>query len=73
MTSSATFDHLDTVVVQVRKGDLEAFGPLSVGESIYVALAASRPDLLPRRSIVGALDRLGEEWMRELIARWTYG
>ncbi len=72
MTAAATFDCLDAIATRVREGDLTAFGPLSTGEAIYVALAASRPDLLPQGKIVPALARLGDEWLRELIARWRY-
>jgi len=70
--SSNTFDRLDAIATRVRQGDLEAFGPLSTGEAIYVALAANRSDLLPREQIAPALARLGPEWLQELIARWRY-
>ena len=45
------------------------FGVLSSGESCYVALAANRTDLLPHDSIAYMVDRIGADWLRELIVR----
>jgi hypothetical protein len=67
-------DYLDQIALQFRSGNdgrgQQMFGVLSTGERCYVALAANRPDLLNTDdSIAYAIDRIGEDWVRELIAR----
>ena len=66
-------DRLDKIAAEFMAGNedvgKELFGVLSTGESCYVALAANRPDLLPHDSIAYMVNRIGEEWLRELIAR----
>lgn len=66
-------DYLDRIAMDFRAGKEKhaqrMFGPLSTGERCYVALAANRPDLLGKDSIAYAVDRIGEEWARELIQR----
>lgn len=65
---------LDNIAVEIIfYGHSEKIGCLSVGEATYVALAADRPDLFPRRySIVEALDRIGVEWMSALVTQAQY-
>lgn len=67
-------DYLDQIALQFQSGNEEhgqqMFGVLSTGERCYVALAANRPDLLSKGdSIAYAINRIGEDWVRELIAR----
>ena len=71
-TDTDPFARLDAIALRVLQGDLSGLGRLSTSESIYVALAASRADLLPRGQIAPALARLGDEWLHELIERWRY-
>jgi len=65
-------DYLDKVAFQVARDEFKAYGPLSSGERAYVALAASRSDLLQDDgyTIVQAMDRIGPEWLDELNCRW---
>ena len=67
-------DRLDEIALQVAKGDLSVFRPLSTGERCYVALAANSVAALAydNNTITEALDRIGDEWMLELIVRWRY-
>lgn len=67
-------DHLDAVAERVARGDREAAAALSTGEQLYVALAANDMTLLASNqyTIAGALGRLGDEWVRELVTRWEY-
>jgi hypothetical protein len=71
---STQLDALDAIATRVAKDDLDCYGPLSTGERLYVALAASRTDLLERDSytIAEALARIGEGWTAELVRRWQY-
>lgn len=71
---STQLDHLDGIAKEVAKGDESRLGPLSTGESLYVALASNRGDLLASRgyTIAEALSRLGEDWTASLIERWRY-
>jgi len=67
-------DRLDEIAVSVMNGELDSFGVLSTGETIYVALAANRADLLPSGyTLVACIDRLGESWRAELLKRWEFG
>ena len=72
MTDAATFDCLDAIPSRVREGDLSAFGPLSTGEAISVALAACRPARLPQGKLVPALARPGDESLGPRIPRVRY-
>jgi hypothetical protein len=47
-------------------------GAMSLSEKLYIALAASSFELLQETgySIGAALSRIGDEWRRELLARW---
>ena len=60
-TGNSHIDHLNELVLSVAKGDLSAFGAISTGEAIYVALAANRVDLLEKMdyTIPEALARIG--------------
>lgn len=74
---SSQIDRLDNLVRNIRSGDpraIEATGPLSTGERLYVALAANRCDLLrdDGYTIAQALARLDEPWVAALIQRWQY-
>lgn len=64
---NSQLDHLDDIARQ-------AFGPLSTGEQLYVALAANRADLLKqcRYTIAQALARLDDDWTAELVRRWRH-
>lgn len=67
-------DRLDSIAAVFQAGEDERgrqmFDVLSTGERCYVALAANRPDLLGSDdSIAYAIDRIGDVWVRELIAR----
>lgn len=63
-------DKIASVFAAGKESDGRAlFGVLSSGESCYVALAANRPDLLPNDSIAYMVDRIGADWLRELIVR----
>jgi hypothetical protein len=69
---SSRFDYLDDIAIRVAKGDTDGVGALSSGERLYVALAANNTVLLKQFgfTIAEALDRLDEDWIAELIARW---
>ena len=66
------FDYLDSLALRVAKGETDLLGPLSRGETIYVALAANAPELLTGDTIAQALARLGPEWTEALVTRWRY-
>lgn len=68
------FDRLDKIVIAVAKGDSSAFGVLSTGEQLYVALAANDVELLSAigYTIPEAIARLGSEWTESLVERWRY-
>lgn len=66
---SMNYDYLDAIVMDVRHGDTSRVGVLSTGERLYVALAASNCALLGNDSIAYAIDRIGHEALRELVAR----
>lgn len=67
-------DRLDQCAQALKDGKRPAsdFGDMSTGEQLYIALAASNFALLESTgyTIAAALDRLGEDWSRELIKRW---
>jgi len=74
MSRNPDLDRLDTLATMIRDGDtaaLRQFDSLSTSERRYVALAADRHDLLGD-SIVGALDRIGEQWAAELVQRHRF-
>lgn len=70
---SKHLDRLDQIALAFRLGDedrgKQMFGVLSTGERCYVALAANLPALLPGDSIAYMIDRIGPDWLQELIAR----
>lgn len=70
----SNLDHLDQCAQALKDGTRPAsdFGAMSTGEKIYIALAASNFELLEDSgyTIASALDRLGEDWRRELLKRW---
>jgi hypothetical protein len=70
--AASTFDYLDDIALAVQQGNARQFGPLSSGEKCYVALAASRMDLVPDFNIAQAIERLGPSWTDELVARWRH-
>lgn len=67
-------DRLDQCAQALKDGTRPAsdFSDMSTGEQLYIALAASNFALLENTgyTIAAALDRLGEDWSRELIQRW---
>jgi hypothetical protein len=71
-TAMSTFDYLDDIALAIQQGNSSQFGPLSTGEKLYIALAISRMDLVPDFTIAQAIERLGETWTNELVARWRY-
>ncbi len=71
-TASSTFDYLDDIALAVQDGNARQFGALSTGEQLYVAMAASRMDLMPDFNIAQAIERLGAMWTMELVARWRH-
>ena len=64
-------DYLDFKAPQLAAGVDDVLGALSTGERIYICLAANRLDILQREgySVVQALDRLGPDWLHELVLR----
>lgn len=60
-------ERLDKIAVALTTNSHYVVPALSTSEMLYVALASDRLDLMPGWSIVGALQRLGEEWRRDLI------
>lgn len=67
-------DRLDEIANRVARDHFAGYGPLSTGERIYVAIAASRSDILEEEgyTIAEALARIGPEWRVELLRRWQY-
>lgn len=74
LSENKHFDSLDRLAVRVAANDFGRYGAMSKGEKIYVALAASRADLLEDLgdTLAQAIARLGEDWMSELVERWRY-
>ena len=74
MNPERDFDFLDAVVHEVANCKLSTYSTLSTGERIYVALAASRPDLIiqEKKTMPWAIARLDDGWLQELIARWQH-
>lgn len=50
----------------------DAFGVLSAGECVYVALAAGDMTLIPGYTIAQALNRLDADDLQALMQRWKY-
>jgi hypothetical protein len=72
MATSSHLDHLHAIALRLRGATMDmGFWVLSQGERCYVALAASRNDLLLADSytIPAALARLDDDWLPELIRR----
>lgn len=71
-------DRLDAIAerVAIAKDPLKEtnIGVLSTGERLYVALAASRQDVLDAYgyTIAEALARIDTGWTAELVRRWQY-
>ena len=55
--------------VEMVKADPVAFGVLSTGERLAVALVLNRFDLLAdqKYTMLEAVDRLGDDWLRSAI------
>jgi len=68
MNSCEVFDYLDSLS---RKPAIDnVIDVLSSSERIYVALAANRPDLLPKGDTIAySIWRLGPDWVNELAER----
>lgn len=69
-------DYLDVTAARLcGNDDRTGWGVLSTGEKLYVALAANRPDLLNaiNYTIAEAMQRVGDDWCRQLAHRWQYG
>lgn len=73
MTESQ-LDRLDEIADSVRQGDTDRVGVLSVGEQVYVGLAANSVEVLTQTgyTIAQAISRLGDDDTRALVARWRY-
>lgn len=58
--------------LKVGRSTVADFAGFSVGQQLYIALAASNFELLNTTgyTVAGALDRLGTEWTDQLIERW---
>ena len=58
-------------MAEAVKADESAFGPLSTGEKIAVALVLDRRDLMQSErfsyTMLEAIDRLGDEWLQAAI------
>ena len=69
---TARFERLDAAAVRLIKADEEGLCALSTSETLYVAFAASRHDLIKEEgySLIGAMNRLGDEWLHVLRKRW---
>ncbi len=67
-------DRLDEIANHVARDRFAAYGPLSTGERLYVAIAASRSEILEEEgyTIAEALARIGPAWRGELLRRWQY-
>lgn len=67
-------DRLDQIATNLIERGWDDTGPLSNGEAVYVLLAASRVDLLVKRSytIPSAIARLGGADLENLCARWQF-
>lgn len=75
MNSEETFDYLDSLAIEISaKGAVDRYGVLSTGERLGVVLVASRGDLIEAegKTIAQAIDRLGANWIQELLHRWRY-
>jgi hypothetical protein len=68
---SQQLQQLDDIAREAWAGNYDRVGPLSKGESLYVALAAGRMrELAPNDSIAYAVDRVGPEWMAHMLQVW---
>jgi hypothetical protein len=77
METDSRYEHLDAIAVDIAKevnGSKERLGVLSTGEQLYVALAASRSDVLDSLgyTIAEAIERLGPDWTTAWLERWRY-
>lgn len=75
MDQNKRFEYLDGIAIRLAGNDPDdTYAVLSTGERLYVALAASRPDLIESegKTLVQAIARLGNDWTQQLIERWQY-
>ena len=64
-------DRLDEIAREAWSGNYDRVGVLSSGERLYVALASGRMrELAPSDSIPYAVDRVGPEWMANMLTVW---
>lgn len=65
-------DGLDKIAERITAGGDASIGYLSIGERLYVAIAANRPDLMSDYTLVQAIARLDDADLQALITRWQY-
>lgn len=71
ISQMSTLEHLDEIAREAWAGNYERVGVVSTGEALYVALASGRMrELTPGDSIAYAVDRVGTEWMTNMLAVW---
>jgi hypothetical protein len=60
----------ETILALVERvqADENSIGVLSTGETLAVALVLDRKDLLGSYTMLEAVNRLGDEWLRASIA-----
>lgn len=73
-SKNSQIDRLNDVALAVAKRDDSGFWVLSTGQQCYVALAASRLDLLAEMgyTVPEALARLDPGWIELLISSWEH-
>jgi hypothetical protein len=65
------FEKLDQIARDAWAGNYDRVGPLSSGETLYVALASGRMrELAPNDSIAYAVDLVGTEAMAHMLTVW---
>lgn len=57
-------ERAEQVFSAFKKAEHGAFGALSTGETLAVAMVLNRFDLLGRYTMLEAFERLGPEWVR---------
>jgi hypothetical protein len=72
--SDTQLDYLDAIAAEVRQGKTDRVGPLSTGESLYVALAGNDVAMLQRLdyTIPQAISRVGQADIDAMVERWRY-
>jgi hypothetical protein len=70
MKKNWIYDDLYSRALCVQRDGVEIIGPWSTGEQLAVLLIVNRADVINKMgyTILQAVERVGDEWMREVFA-----